>query len=266
MAQFTGERPDDTTMPASLQALHDAGYEQIAARLGKGVLLDVGCGVGSGSAVFLGDERRVFGIDYSPETAASAASHYGARGFRTMCMDGTRLGVADNSVDFVTSLHLIEHFTEPERHVAELARVLDDKGTCFVVTPNEPADFENPFHLTLFRPDNLARLLGMYFDEVEVEGLDGSPAVKADFERRRKFGRAVLKIDFLGLRHKLPRRQYVALHSFARRLAYPIIQRRQRKNPAPPVTAADFHISREIDDTTFVLFATARRPKRAGAR
>lgn len=265
MTQFTGERPDDTTMPASLQALHDAGYEQIAARLGSGTLLDVGCGVGSGSAVFLAPGRRVVGVDYSPETAAQAARRFGDAGLRTTCMDGTQLGVADGSVDFVSSLHLIEHFTQPELHVAELARVVADDGTCFVVTPNEPADFENPFHLTLFRPESLERLLRVYFDDVTIEGLDGSAAVKAEFDKRRRFARAVLRVDFMGLRHKLPRRHYVALHALARRLAYPVIHWRQRRDPAPPATAADFHISADIDDTTFVLFATAREPRRGAA-
>ncbi len=184
---------------------------------------------------------------------------------RRRLADGTQLGVADGSVDFVSSLHLIEHFTHPELHVAELARVVADDGTCFVVTPNEPADFENPFHLTLFRPESLERLLRVYFDDVTIEGLDGSAAVKAEFDKRRRFARAVLRIDFMGLRHKLPRRHYVALHALARRLAYPVIHWRQRRDPAPPATAADFHISADIDDTTFVLFATAREPRRGAA-
>ena len=45
------------------------------------------------------------------------------------------------------SSHIIEHFVAPEQHVAELARVATADGTAFVITPNRPADFENPFHV-----------------------------------------------------------------------------------------------------------------------
>ena len=51
----------------------------------------------------------------------------------------------------------------PEHHVAELARVCTDDGTAFVITPNRPADFENPFHVYLFEADELASLLRLFF-------------------------------------------------------------------------------------------------------
>jgi hypothetical protein len=40
-----------------------------------------------------------------------------------------------------------------------MARVLADDGTAFFITPNAPADFENPFHIRLFDPDELLALL-----------------------------------------------------------------------------------------------------------
>ena len=58
-------------------------------------------------------------------------------------------------------------------------------GTAFVLTPNAPADFENPFHVYLFEPDQLRSLLGLFFEDVEVHGLEGSAELKADFAARR---------------------------------------------------------------------------------
>ncbi len=66
---------------------------------------------------------------------------------RTAASDGARIAVRTGSVDWVCSSHLIEHFVEPEGHVAESARVLDDDGAAFFITPNAPADFENPYHV-----------------------------------------------------------------------------------------------------------------------
>jgi 2-polyprenyl-3-methyl-5-hydroxy-6-metoxy-1,4-benzoquinol methylase len=65
----------------------------------------------------------------------------------------------DGTFDWVCSSHLIEHFPDAEAHAAELARVLSPRGQAFVITPNAPADFENPFHIRLFRRSELAAVL-----------------------------------------------------------------------------------------------------------
>ena len=104
-------------------------------------------------------------------------------------MNALALGFAAGSFAWACSSHLIEHFDEPEGHVAELARVLADDGTVFFLTPNAPADFENPFHIHLFEPPDLRTLLARYFHDVTVQGLDAVPHVKADFTARRVEGR-----------------------------------------------------------------------------
>jgi SAM-dependent methyltransferase len=165
------------------------------------------------------------------------------------------------SVDFACSSHLIEHFLDPEQHVAEMARTLTDDGTAFVITPNAPADFENPYHVHLFEPDELRHMLARHFHDVDVLGLDGDAVVKADFERRRRLGRALLRIDVLDLRRRLPQHWYEAFHAAGRRLVYPLVNRRARQGP--PVHADRFHTTAEIDPTTLVLFAVAARPRRS---
>jgi hypothetical protein len=44
--------------------------------------------------------------------------------------------------------------------------------------------------------------------------------VKADFEKRRAMADKLLRLDPLGLRHKLPRSAFVWLHATGRRVAY----------------------------------------------
>ena len=256
--RLTGERPIEGKTPDSLLALHSAGYREVLDRIGGGRFLDIGCGLGDGSALFLGDGRTVFGVDYDPATAIAA--HEARSDLRTAASDGSRIAVRTGSVDWVCSSHLIEHFVEPEGHVAESARVLGDEGAAFFITPNAPADFENPYHVYLFDPDDLRQMLGRHFEDVTVMGLDGDAAVKADFERRRKLARTLLKLDPWGLRHKLPRSWFVGLHAFARRVTYPFLNR--KASEAPPITAEQFSITETIDPTTLVLFAVAKRPKR----
>jgi peptidoglycan/LPS O-acetylase OafA/YrhL/SAM-dependent methyltransferase len=263
--RLTGERPIEGKTPASLLALHAAGYREVVARIGPGRLLDLGCGLGDGSAGFLAADRVVTGVDYDPATAALAALLH--PGLETACTDASRLALRAGAFDFACSSHLIEHFHEPAHHVAEVSRVLGPDGAAYFITPNAPADFENPYHVHLFERDDLAELLGQHFQDVTVWGLDGDDLVKADFERRRRWARRLLALDVAGLRHRLPRNWYVRLHALARRLIYPVFALRDRLRPRPPkpMTADRFGLTERIDPSTLVLFAEARRPRPSGS-
>jgi SAM-dependent methyltransferase len=258
--RLTGERPVEGATPDSLLALHEAGYLALRERLGAGDVLDVGCGLGYDTVDLFADGRRVFGVDYDPPTAATARDRFRAQGFRTAAMDGSRLGLRGRRFDWVTSSHLIEHFPDPGAHAAELARVLKADGTAFVITPNEPADFENPYHISLLGAKDLQALLERSFADVTVQGLDATPAVKADFEARRASARKVLRLDVFDLRHKIPRKWYIALYARALPLAYRVLSRKQSGGDSG-ITAADFFVTDDIDDTTLVLLATCRQPR-----
>src|SRR5258706_239201 len=64
MARLTGERPMAGATPDSLLAFHDAGYREMADRLGSGVVLDVGGGVGDRTARLAGIGRPGHRVDY----------------------------------------------------------------------------------------------------------------------------------------------------------------------------------------------------------
>jgi SAM-dependent methyltransferase len=259
--RLTGERPIEGKTPASLLALHAAGYREVEARVGAGRLLDLGCGLGDGSARFLAPDRPVTGVDYDAASAALAVERH--PGLLAVCSDAAVLALRTGAFDFACSSHLIEHFTEPARHVAEVSRVLAPEGTAYFITPNAPADFENPYHVHLFDPIELAALLGRHFETVTVCGLEGDDAVKADFERRRQWARRLLALDVFDVRHRLPRRWYVDLHAAARRTAYPLLALgRRHATAAATITADRFALTTTIDATTLVLFAEARRPRR----
>ena len=259
--QLTGERPQEGVTPDSLLALHAAGYRTVIERMGSGTVLDVGCGQGFESARFLGPGRRVVGVDYSAEAVELARANYGSSGLEAAQMNALALGFAEGGFDWACSSHLIEHFDDPEGHVAELARVLADDGTAFFLTPNAPADFENPFHIHLFEPSELRALLTKYFHDVTVQGLDAVPHVKADFTARRVKAQKVLRLDFLDLRHKIPRSWYIGFYTRALPIAYRLIARGD-SGGMTGITADDFFVTDDLDTTTMVLVATASTPRR----
>lgn len=261
--KLTGERPLQGVTPDSLLSLHDAGYREVVARLGPGVVLDVGAGEGFESARLAGDGRHVIGVDYDRGAAVAAQRAHSER-LVVGCMDACALGLADGVADWVCSSHLIEHFSDPGVHVAEMARVLDSGGTAFVLTPNAPADFENPFHLRLFGPTDLSALLGRRFSDVSVMGLDASARVKADFAARRSRAARLLRLDVFDLRHRMPRSWYLGLYTRLLPLAYRVLAYRDRsaaQGGKGRITEDDWFVTDRIDDTTPVLFATCRGPR-----
>ncbi len=260
-ARLTGERPQEGVTPDSLLALHAAGYRAVLERLGPGRLLDVGCGQGFESVGFVGDGRAVMGIDYAADAVKTAGTRFGASGLSVGQMDALEMGLADGSFDWVCSSHLIEHFARPEAHVAEIARVLSDEGTAFFLTPNEPADFENPFHIHLFERTQLRDLLRIHFDDVWLGGVDAVASVKADFAARRLKANRLLALDVFDLRHRMPRSWYVAAYTRLLPLAYRLVAR-QDTGGATGITAEDWFVTEDVDDTTLVLFAVCRHPRR----
>lgn len=258
--RLTGERPQQGVTPDSLLALHEAGYRAVLDRIGDGRILDVGCGQGFESARFLSPERQVVGADYSTEAVVTARSTYGGQGLRVAQMDALRLGFGADSFDGACSSHLIEHFTDPEPHVAELARVVKDDGVVCILTPNEPADFENPFHLHLFDRVELQQMLSRHFDDVWLGGVDANPEVKADFATRRLKAKKLLRFDAFDLRHRIPHRWYVWAYTRLLPVAYKLVARGDAGG-LTGITADDWFVTDQIDDTTLVLFAVARKPK-----
>jgi SAM-dependent methyltransferase len=261
VSRLTGERPQQGVTPDSLLALHEAGYRAVLDRIGQGRILDVGCGHGFESARFLGPDRQVVGADYASEAVSAAASRYGAEGLRVAQMNALDLGFAGGSFDGACSSHLIEHFTDPEPHVAELARVVKRDGVVCILTPNKPADFENPFHLHLFERVELRAMLERHFDDVWLGGVDAPPDVKADFAARRIKANKVLALDVFDLRHRIPYNWYVAAYTRILPLAYKLIARGDTGG-VTGITADDWFVTDDPDDTTLVLLAVTRSPKR----
>jgi SAM-dependent methyltransferase len=263
-SRLTGERPQQGVTPDSLLALHEAGYRAVLERMGEGCVLDVGCGQGFESARFLTPGRIVVGADYSADAVSTASTRYGREGLRVARTDATGLAFLPGSFDAACSSHLIEHFVDPEPHVAELARVLKDDGTLFVLTPNEPADFENPFHLHPFDRDELRAMLERHFDDVWLGGVDAPPHVKADLAARRVKGNRLLKLDVLDLRHRMPHSWYVWSYTRLLPLAYRLVAS-QDAGGQTGITADDWFVTDQLDETTLVLFAVAGKPKRVPA-
>jgi SAM-dependent methyltransferase len=256
---ITGERPVEKVTPDSVIAIHDAGYREVEKRLGSGIVVDLGSGEGFETAKLIGPHRTVIGIDYDQQAGSSAMSKWGSRGLLMGRMDCSKLGFKTGSVDYACSSHIIEHFSEPALHVAEMARILKSKGTGFFLTPNKPTDFENPFHVYLFDAEDLRRLLSLHFRDVWVGALDCSQQVKDEIAQRRKKAQKIYDLDIFDLRHKMPKKLWITFYSRLLPIGQQVIYRKSMGG-STGIDDSHFFVSESVDDTMPILFAVAKDP------
>lgn len=99
-----------------------------AASYAHGVLLDVGCGAKPYKKTFEPFVERHIGLEYSPESVyrGCAADVFG---------DAMRIPLADNSVDTILCTEVLEHIPNPEKAIAEFARILRPNGVVITTAP-----------------------------------------------------------------------------------------------------------------------------------
>jgi hypothetical protein len=104
-------------------------------------------------------------------------------------------------------------------------------------------------------------MLDRHFEDVWLGGVDAKPHVKADFEARRLKGNKLLRLDVFDLRHRIPYSWYVWSYTRILPLVYKMFARGD-SGGLTGITADDWFVTDDPDDTTLVLFAVARKPRR----
>ena len=267
--KLTGERPMQGATPDSLLAFHDAGYREVrrAARPGHHGRRRLRGRRRDAAPRRPGPARRSAPTTARRRCSCAAVEHAPTTGCASARSTAPRWRSATRSVDNIVSSHIIEHFTNPVTHVAELARALRPDGTAFVITPNAPADFENPFHVYLVR----ARAARVAAVAVLRRG------------RRASASRATTRCTPTSRARREQRRAAAAPRRVAAAQAHaaraPTCGRTSacsrsctgcsgsdRTGIGSGLSEADFFTTEHIDDRTPGLFAIARRPAGQGER
>ena len=219
------ERIDPLHEPPGVVAHHLKKYEFASQRV-RGLVIDVACGVGYGTAYLAPATERIVGVEIADEAIAIARERYQAESTWFVQADAEQLPFGDGVADAVTCFEGIEHFREPEVHLGEVVRVLRPDAVYIVSTPHpdaNPHGEENPYHLHEFEPEAFETMLRDRFADVTMLG-----------QRRLQTSvhRAAQRLDVLGLRRS--------------RLLRPLLKRISRSAlrtaPVDEATVADFVI------------------------
>jgi len=225
---------------------HVAAYKLAEPELGPGRVLDLGCGVGHSFGLLA--PRETVGVDIDPDALAGQERE-------TVVADMRALPFADGAFASVVSVQAIEHVPDPERVLAEAARVLEPGGVAVFVTPNRltlgrPDEIIDPYHEVELDAAELRALCERHFEDVAVRGLFGSERYMALFAQERRTLDRVLALDPLRLRRAIP--------TTVRRRLYDLALRRLRHADDPRALAIapdDFHLRDDGLDAALDLFA-----------
>lgn len=194
--------PDETE--PGIVALHVVRYRFALPHCVDREVLDAACGVGYGSTFLAEAARHVVGVDIDEGSIAYARGRYAAPNAEFVVGDVLDLPFSDDSFDVVCCFEAIEHISEQERLVVELARVLRPDGVLVASTPRvdrtdrSPA---NPFHAVELSQTDFEALLRTRFEEVELFGQR-----RLETTRHRLARRA----DVFGLRRRVPMLRRIA--------------------------------------------------------
>jgi len=111
--------------------LHESVLEKIKTE-GKGRVLDAGCGWGDIAKALYKEGFDVYACDIVEDRIQPCPDGIH---FDLLDLSG-KLPYPDGYFDYVCSTEVIEHIKDPFALVAELRRVLKDKGLLFMSTPN----------------------------------------------------------------------------------------------------------------------------------
>lgn len=156
-------------------AITNVGRRRATALLSElgGSVLEVGVGTGLALRHY-GPKVTVTGVDYSEEMLEKARAKVAAEGLRNVAalhrMDARVLDFPDESFDHVAAMHVISVVPEPERVMAEVARVVRPGGTVLIVNHFTRSRGALAMAERLAAP--LADLLGWHsdFDKARVLG------------------------------------------------------------------------------------------------
>ena len=116
--------------------LHWGGDIRFAMPLAGKRAIDVGCGAGLLAEPLARWGAQAFGVDAAAENIAAAKAHAAGAGLEIDYRAGEIGSLALGRFDLVTSMEVLEHVSDKQAFITQLAAHLDEGGLMVISTPN----------------------------------------------------------------------------------------------------------------------------------
>lgn len=176
LISWTGERMVPWADEPSIIHEHLHRYLFTRQFVGGKAVLDLGSGEGYGSNLLAERAESVTGVELDPLAVAHARLQYDRPNLSFVEGSVLKLeAIEGSSVDVAVCFEVIEHISDQERLLSEVARVLRPDGIFLVSTPdreiyNQALGFVNPYHLKELDRPEFSALLGTHFGHVRMYG------------------------------------------------------------------------------------------------
>lgn len=184
MLEFTGERVIPGEVEPDLWNEHVSRYHFASRFAASRNVVDIGCGVGYGSAILAETADAVRGFDLSEEAILWAAERYRLPKLRFAAADCAELPLDNQTAGLVIAFELIEHLANPEALLEESRRILAHDGLFCVSTPNAAyyaasrgTAGPNPFHAREYDLAEFRALLSRHYPSIAIFGQSHAPAL-----------------------------------------------------------------------------------------
>lgn len=143
--------------------------------VGRGRILDIGCGRGLFLNIMRKDGWDVAGAEFNEEIASNVSKAYG---IDVKTGSPPEWGLSDESFDVITINHVIEHIGNPVEIFSACKRLLKKGGLLVVAAPNISSlqatagkrlwfHLDIPYHIYHFSEEGLVRLLRTHSFHIE---------------------------------------------------------------------------------------------------
>ncbi|MEQ9098774.1 MAG: class I SAM-dependent methyltransferase [Imperialibacter sp.] len=188
----------------------------------KGNMLELGCGEGRGVKELMPLVEKYTALDKIGEIVEKLQRENPKGDFRQAVFPPFS-GLEDNAFDSIVTFQVIEHITDDELFLKEMARVLKPGGVALLTTPNIKLTLtRNPWHIREYTAQELTDLAKKYFPNVEMKGIAGGEKVMDYHDKNRASVKRITRFDVLNLQYRLP--------AWMLRIPYDLLNRFNRNN------------------------------------
>ena len=169
-----------------------------------GTVVEIGCGDGRGIDLLAPLSTRYIALDKNTAVIEKKkASHPQLEVVEATIPPISQ--IPDQTADVIISFQVIEHILDDTLFLEEIYRILKPGGKAYLTTPNIKLTLtRNPWHIREYTADELGRLSGAIFDEVEMLGVAGNERVMEYYQQNKESVARITRFDILKLQHRLP--------------------------------------------------------------